>query len=188
VVRPVGDGGFVQDARTRSNEGSGFYEWRAQTWSLAYVQTEWVGPQNGRIVVRETRDGVQVVNRLGVDLDRAELRAMGKFYDMGALADGASFDIVLPEPNIDALQSYIDVSGQLVPNGQPLDLKPLGMLSHYPETHGGSLQLEGPIGFVGMSDDAFEPLTLTGLTPIEQPVTVFRSPITTIVRATAEAP
>ncbi len=178
VVRPVGDGGFVQDARTRSNEGSGFYEWRAQTWSLAYVQTEWTAPNTGSVTVTvQDATTVVITNRLGIDLDSAEIRARGRYISLGALDDGESETLSVPSADLEGIATQVGQSGSNLANLEVGDRIPLGMLATYPETHGGTLSLESPVGLVGIASQPYEQFTLTGLTPVERVHTVLRTPL-----------
>ncbi|MFT6821822.1 MAG: hypothetical protein ACJATT_005653 [Myxococcota bacterium] len=178
VVRPVGDGGFVQDARTRSNEGSGFYEWRAQTWSLAYVQTEWTAPNTGSVTVTvQDANTVVITNRLGIGLDSAEIRARGRYLILGALADGESETVSVPSATLEGIATLVSESGSNLPNVESGKRRPLGLFAAYPETHGGTLSVESPVGFVAMASQPYEPYTLTGLTPVERAYTVVRTPL-----------
>jgi hypothetical protein len=192
VVQPVDDGGFVQDARTTSAEGSGRFEWRAQTWTLAYVQTGWTARQPGTVVARALPDGaVELENRLGVDLDAAELRARGRLLTLGAFPNGATRRIELPgdgAPTLEQLAVHVSTHGDDASADLFVEARAgLSMLSAYPEEVGGHLAIEAPVGLVGRSSSAFEPVSLTGLDPVERPHTVFRVPLL-LESAPAEAP
>lgn len=189
IVRTVGDGGFVQESASTSSEGAGRFEWRAQTWSLAYLQSEWADAVPGGIELSAAPDGALVLtNHLGVDLSRAELHTRGHYLDLGPLRDGGTARIEPSEPTLTALAELVWSTGRRTGEGQePSARRPIITFTNTPDTYGGQLNVQSPVGLVGVHEGAFEPLTLTGLSPVSEPVTVFRAPLY-LTPLPAEAP
>ncbi|MEQ1508501.1 MAG: hypothetical protein ABMB14_40090, partial [Myxococcota bacterium] len=69
VVSPLLVPGFQNDTRVRAGDGPGSLTYGAETWTLAYVRSDWTAPAPGRLDVRSDSDRWVVRNELGYDLD-----------------------------------------------------------------------------------------------------------------------
>jgi hypothetical protein len=91
VLTPHDEAGFLVSPQMTAGYGPGGIGYRAETWTMAYLKTEWVRADDGRLLFQRLPDGtLQVENRLGIDLDALALyegdRPVAAF---GAVADGA---------------------------------------------------------------------------------------------------
>lgn len=91
VMSPLEEAGYLPVPNLTAGYGPGSVHYRAETWTMAYLRSEWVRPEEGRLLLQRLPDGrLQVENRLGFDLDELvlyELRVPKA--DFGAVADGA---------------------------------------------------------------------------------------------------
>ncbi len=74
VLSTLDEPGFLVSPEMTAGYGPGAIAYRSETWTMAYLQTEWVRPDEGRLLIHRLPDGtLQVENRLGIDLEALAL-------------------------------------------------------------------------------------------------------------------
>jgi ABC-type transport system involved in multi-copper enzyme maturation permease subunit len=171
VVAPLAEPGFQSDIRVSAGAGPGELRYAAETWTLAYARSDWMGPMPGGLEVLPAEQGWTVVNRLGFDLDDLAVQipeepggAIAGSIVLGALADGAS--VPLPSLTRDRRGA---AAGDLAWALEAL-------AADRPEVRGALGGAHRPV-LVGVARRTVEPVVLTGLDPVEQPLTVVRMPL-----------
>lgn len=178
VVAPLdGEHGAMWDVAVLADEGPGNLAWRAETWTLAYVQSTWTTAAQGGLAVTRTDQTLHVTSTLPVDLAAATLVARGNRYDLGPIKAGETREIPLGAP------LYIDpYYGGDVKLGTALPEELLGWAAgkqvqrppfqrgHY------DAQWAHPV-VLGVTTTPIEPLVLSGLEPETRSLTVFRIPV-----------
>ena len=139
--------------------------------------------------------GWAVTNKLGFDLDHAELIIgwgdsveSGGRYTLDALADGERKELKLsnvvrawrPPANQDAFMNSWEPEAELDPNASIGWDNDISLLYDQPDLDHGYLDLgNGRISLVGTTTASFENLELTGLSPVDKNrITVVRVPLT----------
>jgi ABC-type transport system involved in multi-copper enzyme maturation permease subunit len=197
VVEPLLDPGFMEGPKIWTDEGAGSMEYGAQTWTLAYSKSEWVIDHQGTVALELLPDdaGWAVTNKLGFDLDHAELIIgwgdsveSGGRYTLDALADGERKELKLsnvvrawrPPANQDAFMNSWEPEAELDPNASIGWDNDISLLYDQPDLDHGYLDLgNGRISLVGTTTASFENLELTGLSPVDKNrITVVRVPLT----------
>lgn len=171
VVTPLAEPGFQTDPVLEAGGGPGTLSWDAETWTLAYARSDWTGPVPDGLVVRRDEGRTWIRNRLGWDLEDVGVSIPGRdggrvvgWVRLGPLADGAELELpatgaVLPLESAapgDTLAWAVDTFAPGVSSAR------------------GSLDAEQGTVVLGVGQHAFEPVGLTGSTPVEQPLTVVR--------------
>ncbi|MCO4747147.1 MAG: hypothetical protein KC912_20285 [Proteobacteria bacterium] len=162
LVLPLGDGGFMSEVSVRSAEASGEMGYLAQTWSLGYGSSSWVGRgDSGHIEVKTLEDGGwAVTSRLEHRLTHARLRVNGRTVAIGDL-----------EP---------DESVTLRSGGNSLAIendRTRWAVDHLGDIYeGGHGHLHGDL-VIGVLDDEVQGLELSGLWPQPDTISVFRIPV-----------
>lgn len=168
------EAGFVRSRSIRSTEGPAVMSWRAETWTLGYVQTSWITPSLGQVRLTETPTGWSLTSELAVDLDECALVVGDRAFEVGPLPAGAQRDIWRS-------------GGQSLSDWASSQDAPLMLLTEHRESEHGHLDLAGRASptLVGLADKPIEPLRIEGLNPDSRTTTVMR--IHLVVDETIEA-
>jgi len=151
--------GFLVSPGLTAGYGPGAIAYRAETWTMAYLKTEWVRPDEGRLMLQRLPDGtLQVENRLGIDLEALGLYERHQpVASFGAVADGAIVTAAR-EPRAEAVAVY----------QQPEQWRHRG--------HRGSLWPAETM-LVGHASAPADGLDLQGLAPVHRTDLVIRQPV-----------
>ena len=179
VLAPLDEPGFLPDPRLAAGNGPGQLAYRAETWTLAYARSTWSTPREEQMAVGPLEEGITLRNDLGVDLDEAYvLSPSGSWPSMrslGPMRAGETVELPLrysgwsPLPHADAGD---EASWRL----HVLHRPPM-------RDHGDLAPDEQGMLFIGWAEGhAVEPLTLDGLSPVEEPIVVFRQALPTTFR------
>lgn len=158
VLTPLDEPGFLPTPQLTAGYGPGSILYPAETWTMAYLRTEWVQPREGKLVVRRLSDGqLQVENQLGVDLEDLVLYEHDvPRANFGPVADGAVLSA--PIGRAEALDIYRD----------PRDWR-------HEASRGARLH---PALLVGLAHVPVDPVDLKGLSPVLRTDVVLRQVVT----------
>jgi ABC-type transport system involved in multi-copper enzyme maturation permease subunit len=176
LIAPLLEPGFQTNPVLHGGVGPGRLSYGAETWTLAYARSDWTAPLQLALSVERTQAGLQVRNDLpfdladlGIILPSALAGATPVMLRLGALPRGGT--VTLPQS---ASWSYLQPSSV---GADPLAWASYRFHSRYP-TSRGALGAEFRPVLIGVArDQKLEPIALTGLSPIEQPLLIVRQPM-----------
>jgi ABC-type transport system involved in multi-copper enzyme maturation permease subunit len=163
LVTPLETPGFLSHPAVDVGEGAGKLRYHAETWSLAYVRSEWTAPSPGDVSVRRGPDGWELTNHLPF-----------------ALTDAVVYQRQQPLAAVDVLPAGGSV---VLAEGTPPDLdgdvrKIYGTFAEGVDLGRPHLEGAGPPGvLLATLPDAVEPLQIEGLQPVIEGRTVLRVPV-----------
>jgi hypothetical protein len=179
VVAPLQVPGFMNGPEISAGAGGGRLQYGAETWTLAYARSRWTAPLASAVEARRDDDGtLHLASTLPFDLQDTALliggedRAVLGWIKLGPLPSGGSVTVP-PDPA--AAVPLPDTDLELD------DLAWAVSTFHAPVVDGrASLGVAGtPLTLVGVASRGLEPIELTGLSPIDQPLLVVRQPLPT---------
>jgi len=171
VVMPKPEAGFMTDSRVISSDGPGRLTYRAETWTLGLLETQWVAPAPGEVRLTLDEARATVSSALPVDLEDVWLGHEGRWTRLLAgLPAGASETIPLGALTKDAPKH------EVLPR---LDL--VERLDRGGHIHGS----DETWMLLATLNEPIEPILLDGLAPTHRTKTLIRVPLTP---STAEAP
>ncbi|MCA9489053.1 MAG: hypothetical protein KC621_04005 [Myxococcales bacterium] len=180
VISPMTEAGYQNDTVIVAGDGGGRVGYRAETWTLAYLRSEWTQAAQGRVTVERADGGFVVRNDLPYDLQTAAVlfpdeESVGRVSGLvviGPLPRGSEARISDP-PVISAIPGPGDLE-----IGDAPDVAALARLFGYalPRDRG-SIDAEHRPVLIGTVARPFEDLTIRGLDPDENRTIVLRVPL-----------
>ncbi|MEN0065749.1 MAG: hypothetical protein AAGA48_26660 [Myxococcota bacterium] len=162
AVLPLRERGFMNDLRFLTDGGPVALEYNAETWTLGYSRSRWMTEQAGQIDVVWNDDGTLTVsNGLDLDFKSAVLVSPDQERFPIELLDRHSSRVLNPSMNIpapDVPDSAETMAFDLVADR-------------------GALATFDTWWFFGMADEGVEPVTIDGLWPRVEALTVVRQVI-----------
>ncbi len=161
LVMPLAESGFMTRPESTATEGPGTLRWHAETWTLAYANSRWVGPGQGTITVLPAPGGAKIVSTLPFDLEDAEVRLGTMPLKIGTLKAGES-----------RVVQWGQDEGYGLPTSEPV----FTHLMRYPDEGRGHFDHQGWGMVAGIVRGGVEDLGIEGLAPESQSVTLVRAP------------
>lgn len=160
VIQPLFQPGFMNAPAVTAEDASTSLSWQAETWTLGYARTTWVGPREGTVrVLASDEDSVELESTLPFTLSPAELHVGHVRVPLGALEPGRSKL---------ALQSSTEEAG--LDTNEPI----VQLLREGLDMNRGSAELEGSAWIAGLAPAPIENLRLEGLSPESRQRTLVR--------------
>ena len=175
------DGGFMSDAKMLQETTGTDISWRAQTWTLAYFQTQWLRRETGGVELMGSGDVVQLRNTLSLDIENARLYLRGNAYAVGRLAGGGEAVVVNLSTPIPQDYSFYRMVDEAKPDvsGNPQAVHEWATEIHHPFSDQDPLlawsEHQGVV--VGTVVPSQEPENLSGVSPKVERLTVLRVPV-----------
>lgn len=155
VIAPLSTPGFMNDPVVHSTDGPTRLHYDAETWTLAYARSEWIAEGGGGASLR----GERVRSDLPFALTRAWIVRHNSWAEVGRLEPGGEAGIRESGPSHPDLDFLRKQLGDMVEHGR------------------GHLHVGHRATLVGIVEGPIEPLSLTGLEPVQQSLSVVRVPL-----------
>jgi len=165
LVVPLEESGYMTDPAITAQEGPGELVYRAETWTLGYANSRWVGPGKGRIEVTKGNGGPMVHSTLPWDLEDAELRMGSATIRIGTLVAGETRQLKWGVDEGYGLPTTADQGEAVVRH-----------LLRYPDAGRGHLDISGWGVVLGVVRNPIEQLDIEGLAPESEAISLVRAP------------
>ena len=185
-ISPLPEPNYVADAATRSDQDQQSFNYHAETWTLAYIETEWTTEIEGGLDVEPIEAGWRLTNHFAFPLE--DLTLIGPAWTQlpraALLLPGEELDILLDASfNGEKANEENPVSGATPPHedtsaaedGPPL-FKDRGRLIGLESVSAGAKLLTDLV-LVATLSKPFEPLTIEGIQPVLTTKTYIRTPL-----------
>jgi hypothetical protein len=178
-ITPLAEPNFVNQATTSADQDKHRFHYKAETWTLAYLKTQWVTDLNGTLDLSPTEAGLRLTNNLDFPLEGLFILNNNTWIAQG--------DLLLPgEAIILSLEGTTEpgLKEQGRNNEQEERETDTGTLEEYPEEHierllfptGIHVTIE-QILFVAELSKPYESLEIEGIQPTLTTVSHIRMPV-----------
>lgn len=167
-ISPLEEPNYVTDATTRSDQDQRRFEYKAETWTLAYLKSEWTAELTGSLQIEEIPEGWRLTNRFDFPLKDIVLisNETGKAPQAKLLLPGEKLELSKyslqdkPPSSEEALAEIEKMIGSK-DTGGPVRVKGLpAQKNHYASLTDGLLLLDVTLS------KPYEQLSIEGIQPV----------------------
>jgi len=162
----------MSNPAAKTTSGAGSLEYLAQTWTLAYARSSWVGSGQGQVKMsaRPDGEGWTITSELPITLEHAELWYEGWRVELGSVSPGVPVEVIDWENNRASLSDHA-LHDPAEPWGWAM------LYADVPELGRGHLDMRRQPVLIGTTERQVEPLVLLGLSPVSDSITLYRAPL-----------